>query len=264
LKVAVTVVAVYDYHVHSNYSDGSFLERMVAAAADTALDGVGVADHCNVSDREHCRRYRRRFGFNLDRTYERRRDAIAELDAEHDLAVLDGVEMDYHPDDEAAIREFLADAGFDYVIGSVHELRETNVHMDYFAALSERERRDAVEEYFERVVGLVESGLFDVLAHADVVERNPALRGYATEDHYHAVAGALADSETVPEINAGRVDREYGQFHPNDAFLAVLAQYDVPVTVGSDAHEPGRLRGRVPLLREKLADLDIEVVSPLD
>jgi histidinol-phosphatase (PHP family) len=65
-------------------------------------------------------------------------------------------------------------------------------------------------------------------------------------------------------INAGRVDREYGQFHLNDAFLAVLAQYDVPVTVGSDAHEPGRLRGRVPLLREKLADLDVEVVSPLD
>lgn len=251
---------MYDYHVHSNYSDGAFLAGMVGAAADAGLDGVGVTDHCNVSERPHCRRYRRRFGFNLDLTCERRRAAIADLADEHGLAVFDAVEMDYHPADEAAIREFLAEVGFDYAVGSVHELRETNVHGEYFAGLSERAQRSAVDEYFERVVALVESGLFDVLAHADIVERNPALRGYATEDHYHAVAAALADADVVPEVNAGRVDREYGQFHPGDSFLSVLADYGVGVTAGSDAHDPDELRERVPKLREKLATVGLDVV----
>jgi histidinol-phosphatase (PHP family) len=252
---------VYDYHVHSNYSDGRFLGRMVRAAVDAGLEGVGFADHCNVSEREHPRRYRRRFGFNLDLTHERRREAIREYESEHDVRVFDAVEVDYHPADEDAIAAFLDEAGFEYAVGSVHEVREANVHRECFADLDEAEQRAAVDEYFDRLVALVESGLFDIVAHPDIVERNPALRGYATEDHYRAVAAALADSDAVPEMNAGRVDREYGKFHPNPAFLSVLAEYDVPVTLGSDAHSPDALRERTPLLGERLAEVPVETVE---
>ena len=254
---------MYDYHVHSNYSDGEFMGRMVRAAVDAGLDGVGFADHCNVSERDHPQRYRRRFGFNLDVTYERRHDAIREYAAEHDLRVFDAVEMDYHPDDESEIRSFLDEAGFEYAVGSVHEVQGANVHWDYFADLEESGQRAAVEEYFQHLVALVESDLFDIVAHPDIVERNPALRGYATEAHYRAVAEALADSGTVPEINAGRIDREYGEFHPNPEFLDVLGEYDVPVTLGSDAHSPEALRGRVPLLRERVADAPVGTVELL-
>jgi len=252
---------VYDYHVHSSYSDGEFLSLMLQAAADAGLDGVGFADHCNVSGREHLRRYRERFAFNLDVTYERRRGAIEGLRAEHDVEIFDGVEMDYHEADEADIRAFLAEADFDYTVGSVHEIDGANVHWDYFADLSEREQRAAVDEYFERVVSLVESDLFDIAAHVDIVERNPALRGYATEAHYRDVAAALADSRTVPELNAGRIDDAYGEFHPEPAFLDVLAEYGVGVTVGSDAHSPDALRGRTPQLAGRLDAASVETVE---
>jgi histidinol-phosphatase (PHP family) len=252
---------MHDYHVHSNYSDGAFLPGMVEAAADAGLDGIGIADHCNVSGREHLSEYKRLFGFNLDETYERRRKAIETLQERHDVRVYDAVEMDYHPDDEAAIRDFLADAGFEYAVGSVHEIDEQNVHGAYFADLSEADQRAAVEEYFESLLALVESGLFDVLAHADIVERNPALRGYATEDHYRAVAEAVADADVVPELNAGRVDEEYGEFHPAPDFLSILAEYDIPVTVGSDAHSPEALRRRQPMLEERLTEADVAVAT---
>lgn len=252
---------MYDYHVHSNYSDGAFLGRMLRAAEDAGLDGVGFADHCNVSDRDHLQRYRARFGFNLDVTYERRRAAIEDLRGEYDLRIFDAVEVDYHPDDEEEIVAFLREASFDYVVGSVHEIQEANVHWNYFADLDETEQRAAVDEYFDRLASLVESDLFDVLAHPDIVERNPALRGYATADHYRPVARTLAQSETVPEINAGRIDREYGKFHPNSAFLSVLAEFDVPVTVGSDSHSPEALVERTPLLREKLDAADVGTVD---
>ena len=252
---------MHDYHVHSNYSDGVFMGRMVRAAADAGLDGVGFADHCNVSEREHLRRYKRRFGFNLDVTYERRRAAIEEYAAEHELRVFDAVEVDYHPADEERIRSFLAEADFEYAVGSVHEIDEANVHWDYFADLSEDEQRGAVDEYFDHLVALVESELFDIVAHPDIIERNPALRGYATEDHYRAVAAALADASAVPEINAGRIDREYGQFHPKPTFLSVLAEYDVPVTLGTDAHSPAELHERVPRLHERASEAPVETVE---
>jgi len=252
---------MHDYHVHSSYSDGRFLGWMVQAAEDAGLDGVGFADHCNVSDREHMRRYKRRFGFNLDVTYERRRAAIEELRADSDVRIFDAVEMDYHPADEAEIAAFLEEAAFDYAVGSVHEIQEANVHWRYFADLSPDEQRAAVDEYFDRVVALVESGLFDVVAHPDIVERNPALRGYATRDHYEAVAAALADSDTVPELNAGRIDGDYGEFHPNPEFLSVLADYDIAVTVGSDAHGPDELRERLPMLTDRLGSATVEVTD---
>ncbi|WP_123537959.1 PHP domain-containing protein [Halosimplex salinum] len=252
---------MYDYHVHSSYSDGEFLDRMLGAAADAGLDGVGFADHCNVSERDHLRRYKKRFGFNLDVTYERRREAIAALREEYDLRIFDAVEVDYHPADEPAIRAFLDDADFDYTVGSVHEVRTYNVHEGYFAELSAAERREAVDEYFERLVALVESDLFDVAAHLDIVERNPALRGHATRDHYEAVAAALAEAETVPEVNAGRIDREYAEFHPAPEFLDVLADHGVAVTVGSDSHDPEALRERIPLLRDRLSDAAVDVAD---
>jgi len=252
---------MHDYHVHSNYSDGRMLPLMLDAAADAGLDGVGIADHCNVSERDRMQRFKREFGFNLDLTHERRREAIATLRSRYDLTIYDAVEMDYHPDDEREIRAFLEATDFDYAIGSVHELRGHNVHQNYFADLSAAEQRDTVDEYFERVVALVESGLFDIVAHPDIVERNPALRGLATESHYRDVALALAESPTFPELNAGRIDREYGRFHPRSAFLDVLAEYDVPVTIGSDAHTPDALRERVPLLGERVAELGLDVVT---
>jgi histidinol-phosphatase (PHP family) len=105
-----------------------------------------------------------------------------------------------------------------------------------------------VDEHFERVVTLVESGLFDVLAQSDIVEQNPPLRGCATDEHYRDVDRALADSTTVPEVNAGRIDREYGEFRPNPAFLSALAKYDVAVIPGSDAPVSGQVHERVALL----------------
>jgi histidinol-phosphatase (PHP family) len=246
---------VYDYHLHSNYSDGDFLPSMLRAAEEAGLDGVGVADHCNVLPSDRMRRLRDAFGFTLDETYERRRSAIESLREYFDVRVYDAAEMDFHPDAVEDIAAFLDEADFDYTVGSVHYLDERNVHYeDYFADRSVSERREYVETYFDHVVALAESELFEVAAHVDLVERNPALRGLATREQYERVARAFADSRTVPEINAGRVLDDYGEFHPAPEFFAVCRDYDVEFTVGSDAHAPEEVTARAEELRRFAAD----------
>ena len=234
-----------DYHTHSNYSDGSFLWSMLSAAEDAGLDAIGFADHCNVWPDDSYTVRKKAMGFNLDLTHERRREAIDHLRDRFDVRVFDAVEMDYDPDHEAAIETFLDDVGFDYAVGSVHFLDGTNVHLEgQFADRPAAEREQLVETYFDDLVSLVESELFEIAAHVDIVERNPALRGFATEEQYHRVAAALEASRTVPELNAGRVDAEYGQIHPTPAFLDVLLEYDVEFVLGSDSHEPETLGSR--------------------
>ncbi|TMT86145.1 histidinol-phosphatase [Haloterrigena sp. H1] len=252
-----------DFHVHSNYSDGEFLRSMVRAAESAGLEGVGVADHCNVATRDYHASMRSVYGFNLDLTYERRRQGIDRVREEFSLEIYDAVEMDYDPRDEAAIDAFLSEAGFDYAIGSVHDVDGRNVQVSsHFDAMSGAERDAVVDDYFDQLVALVESELFEIAAHVDLLERTPPLRGRATDDHYRRVAQAFADSRTIPEINAGRALSDAGVVHPSDRLLSLLREYDVAVTVGTDSHRPTEIPDRVDFLADFIAETGLEPVVP--
>ncbi|WP_435359980.1 PHP domain-containing protein [Haloarchaeobius sp. DFWS5] len=254
---------MYDYHVHSNYSDGRFLPRMSFAAQAAGLDGVGFADHCNVSERDDPQSFKELFGFNLDQTYERRRRAIEHVREEADIEVYDAVEMDYDERDKNRIRAFLDVANFDYAIGSVHTVGEYNVQSPaQFESLSEGELDEFVDDYYDALCSLAESELFDIAAHPDLLERTEPFRGRATIDHYDRAAKAFADSRTVPEINAGRAVGEDSFVHPAPDFLDCLREYDVDVTIGTDSHRPHEIGERVEFLDSFLAERGIETVSP--
>lgn len=100
------VLVLHDYHVHSTYSDGTGLPRIVAAAEKAGLEAIGFSDHCNVSERESAIHEKYEQGFNLDMTYERRREAIEGLCERTELTIYDAVELDYDPRDEGPIRAF--------------------------------------------------------------------------------------------------------------------------------------------------------------
>ncbi|WP_254543228.1 PHP domain-containing protein [Halomarina pelagica] len=252
----------YDYHVHSTYSDGSFLRWMVRAAERAGLEGVGIADHCNVSERESMVAAKRDHGFNLDLTHERRRSAIERVREDAAIDIFDAVELDYDPRDEDAIRRFLDGNEFDYAIGSVHTVDDLNVQVpSLFDDWSESDRRDLTDDYFDGLVALIESELFEIAAHPDLLERNPNLRGFATDEHYRRVAEAFERSRTVPELNAGRVLRDYGEFSPRPAFLSVLREYDVAVTLGSDSHRPDEIAPRHERVREFREEIDLDLVE---
>ena len=256
-------MAVLDYHLHSEYSDGSSMERMVDAAAEAGLDGIGFADHCNVTS-EVIRKDR---GYFLHETYRERRKEIADLREEHDVRLFDTVEVDYYPHDEDRIRSFLEKAEFDFTIGSVHYVRDRHVaEVGYFSKQSQAERQRLVDCYFDSLVQLIDSELFDIAAHLDIFERYEPFRGLATEDHYASIVEALDRSRTVPEINVGRLftsygDAPYGQTHPKPAFLEYLADHGVAFTFGSDSHSPDVVKEAAEYYRDTLAPSEFSFVT---
>ena len=232
---------------------------MVDAAEAAGLDAVGFADHCNLS--EAWRDERLLWNRNFDRTYARRREALAIAGDRTDLTLYDAVEMDYEPELEAAIDAFLSDAHFDYAIGSVHYVAGRQVFpFESFDDASEADRRAFVDDYYDAVVDLVESELFDVLAHVDLVENHPALNGLTTAAHRERVAAACADSRTVPEINAGRAgDRgDFDLFHPTEPFFDAFRDRGVRFVLGTDSHDPEDFADRVPRLERYIDETGIE------
>ncbi|GAB3020640.1 PHP domain-containing protein [Natronobiforma cellulositropha] len=254
---------MYDTHAHSTYSDGSFLAGMVDAATAAGLEGIGFADHCSVSGRPAQRDARDALGFNLDRTYERRRRAISRLRERADITVYDAVEMDYDPRDDERIAAFLESADFQYAIGSVHFVDDLNVqHTPNFTDLPEATLGRLVDGYFDTLIEMLESGHFDIAAHPDLIERTPPLAGRATDDHYRRAARAFADSRTIPEINAGRACSDTELVHPAPRFLECLLEHDVPVILGTDSHHPDEFGPRVEFLETFTDRWGLEAVTP--
>ncbi len=254
---------MHDLHAHSNYSDGSPLWRMVAAAEKAGLDSIGFADHCTLSGDEAFRQHRRVNGFALDVTVDRRRDAIATLRDETGMAIHDAVEVDFLPGETDRIRSFLDGQPFDYTLGSVHHIGTDHI-MDPrpFRGMSVEEKRAVIDRYVDRYREMAMSGLFDIVAHIDVFERNPELRGVATDEHRDGLVAAVVDAGAVTEVNAGRVLGALGEMHPAPAMLERLREADVPVTVGSDAHRPGELVDRASVLDRFVAEHGIDPVGP--
>jgi histidinol-phosphatase (PHP family) len=247
-----------DVHAHTTFSDGSELSAMVDAAEGAGLDALGLTDHCIVTEDA----FGRRAKYDLVETYERRRAAIDAARAETDLTLYDAAEVSYAAGETDAIREFLSTADFEYTIGSVHFAGEYDYTADApYADADDESRRAAVERYYDAVVALVESGLFDVLGHLDLPERRAALRGFSRPEDYERVAAALADSRTVPEINAGRVHRSLGRVHPDTEMLSPFCDRGVGFVLGTDSHRPDELTRRVPALEAVADETGAELVG---
>ena len=248
----------YDYHVHSTYSDGAEMAEMAEAAEAAGLEGLGFADHCNVSATEPGTT----LGYDLDETYGERRRELRALRESVDLRLVDAVEMDYRPEDEERIEAFLEEAEFELAIGSVHHVGRRDVATPApFVDDPEDALGEFVDRYYDLVVDLIGSELFDVVAHLDLTERNPQLRGYGSEDHYRRVAAAFDDSRTVPELNAGRVFRGPEEIHPHPAFLDVLQGAGVAFATGTDSHVPEEIGERVAYIEDVVAERSIETVD---
>lgn len=247
-----------DVHAHTTFSDGSDLSAMIEAAAGADLEGLGLTDHCIVTDDE----FGRRGKYDLVETYERRRDVIDAAREETDLTLYDAAEVSFVMQNADAIRDFVSTADFEYTIGSVHFAGEFDYTSDapYVDADGES-RRAAVDRYYDAVVELIDSELFEVLGHLDLPERREPLRGFTRPEDYERVAAALADSCTVPEINAGRVHRSLGRVHPNTEALSHFRDHGVAFVVGTDSHRPDELRRRVPALRRVTTDVAVDLAG---
>jgi len=247
-----------DIHTHTTFSDGSEIDAMIAAAERADLDALGLTDHCIVTDDS----FGRRAQYDLVETYEARREVIDEARDGTELTLYDAAEMSYVEADEDRIAAFLDEADFAYTIGSVHFAGPYGYTSGtQYADASDAERRAAVERYYDAVVALIESELFDVLGHLDLPERVDSLRRYTARDDYERVAAALADSPTVPEINAGRVNRSLGRPHPDPALLDVFAEAGVRFVLGSDSHRPHEIESRVPALRAVASEHDLDPID---
>ncbi len=140
-----------------------------------------------------------------------------------------GLEADYHPGTEDFVRGVIDAHPFDYVIGSVHYLGETqDLHAVY-------------AQYYDLVVRLAGTGLYDILGHPDVIKKF----GHRPSEDYEPLERraleAVAKAGMALDVNTSGLGRPAKEIYPSLRILKAARSMGIDITFGSDAHDPRRV-----------------------
>lgn len=150
-----------------------------------------------------------------------------------------GLEIDYFPEYEGQIAEILSGLSLDYVLGSVHFIGPWGFDMGPDAGWPDRDIDEVYASYFALANQMILSGAFDIMAHPDVIKIFGHKPSMALGGYYEEVADNLARMGMCAEVSTAGLRKPVGEMYPGPAFLAVLRAHNVPITLSSDAHEPG-------------------------
>jgi len=157
----------------------------------------------------------------------------------NDLSIKLGIEADYIPGNNTALNRLLALYPFDYVLGSVHFVNGWAV--DNPANKNEYEHINLDEiyaAYFSCLQSAARSGLFNIMAHPDLIKKF----GYRPKSDltflYEQTARIIAKANVCIEVNTAGLRYPAREIYPSLELLRLFKKYGVPATVGSDAHLP--------------------------
>jgi histidinol-phosphatase (PHP family) len=235
-----------DYHLHlrpdepdtppERFFTAENVARYREAAAAAGIDELGVAEHV----------YRFRQALDLWRHPFWREQALDDLDAYCEFArgagLKLGVECDFVAGAEERTAALLEARDFDYVVGSVHFVGEAAVDHEGWDVWEGSGDADEVwRRYFEALAACARCGLFDVLAHPDLVKiwgRGRPLPERDPRAYYEPAVEAIAASGIAVEVSTAGLRKPVGEIYPAPAFAELCVEAGVPFALSSDAHLP--------------------------
>jgi histidinol-phosphatase (PHP family) len=236
-----------DYHVHlrpdgegtpaERYFTAENAERYRAVASEQGIDELGVSEHvyrfqqaltvwrhpfwvANATDDidEYCRFLREQTDLRL------------------------GIEADFIPGAEDRMANLLAARDFDYVVGSVHFIAEKALDMDEYSIWDGATSAEEIwRRYFEVLGQAARSGLFDILAHPDLVKvwgRDRPLPEGDLRRFYELAMDGIVESGIAIEVSTAGLRKRAKEIYPAPAFLEMCVEAGAPIALSSDAHVP--------------------------
>jgi histidinol-phosphatase (PHP family) len=149
-----------------------------------------------------------------------------------------GLECDYWPGLEGFLKEQLKWAEFHHVLGSVHCHMGEYQEIFWGADVMANQRL-----YFEHLAIAAESGLFDTLAHPDLI-KNSFTRDWKLEpllEHVFKCLDRIAATGVAMELNTSGLLKRVPEFNPGMTMLKAMRERGIPVVIGSDSHVPSRV-----------------------
>ena len=212
--------------------------ELATQAVRLGLREVGFSDH-NPMPQDNFDEWRM-FETDLDRYVEN----VQQARRDHPQLIIKlALEVDFIPGHEDWIRDLAARHPWDYLIGAVHYVSESWA-LDNPEKLSEWKRRDAFEvwsAYFDRLTLAASSGLFEIIAHADLCKKFCFSPRQDCTPLFTRFLEAAKRHDVAMELNTAGLRKECQEIYPSPRIVHLAKQAGVMITFGSDAHAPSEV-----------------------
>ena len=255
----------YDYHTHTSHSfdSNASMKSMIERAIAIGLEEIAITDHIDFTWPECEIISPLGIAANMK--------AIQAVWAKYagKIKVLAGIELGLRPDLAEVGRKIVAEHDFDIVIGSAHEIDGIDFYYGHW--YQGRPKHAAYMLYFENLLATVQAcDCYDVLGHLDYVERygrydDKSLHHGDYQEVIDEILKTVIQKGKGIEINTSGYANGLGHPHPQMPGIKRFVQLGGEViTVGSDAHAPGRIAGNFDDVYKILQSLGIKYITRFD
>lgn len=219
-----------DYRVHSQISPDarSTIDEMCSRAVELNMTEIGFSEHVEFQPKDPGYRF-------FDYVRYTQLIELARTKYKGRLIIRKGAEIDYTYEYEAQTREWLEGKDFDFLIDAVHYIDDISFDLRGDLAMPVSM---ATQKYFAKIGQAVESGLFKVIGHFDLI------RDYLPRDEddfsplleeIDTVFEKIVEKKVHLEINSRR--NAGGEPYPSRSLiLRYLTKGGEFFSFGSDAH----------------------------
>ena len=149
------------------------------------------------------------------------------------------LEADFIPGYEAKTKEIISSYPYDYIIGSVHFIDDWAFDDP---AAKEYWKVHNVNEVYRKYYALLrqsaKTGFFQIIGHPDLPKKFGARPTEDLTDDIVATAKVFKETGVAIEINTAGIRKPIGEMYPAPNCLKIYHDAGVPLTFGSDAHDP--------------------------
>jgi histidinol-phosphatase (PHP family) len=176
-----------------------------------------------------------------------------------------GIEADFVPGREDRMANLLDGRDWDYVVGSVHFLGDQalDIRGEYDIWRSNSPEK-VWSRYFETLGEAARTGMYDVLAHPDLVkvwgQGSPRPEGDPRRYYERALDG-IVEGDVAIEVSTAGLRKPVEEIYPSRAFLELCIEAGRPVSLSSDAHVPEQLGHEYERAVEWLCDAGVEELA---
>jgi histidinol-phosphatase (PHP family) len=206
------------------------MEEYVLKAIELGIDIYGFSEHAPMKNFED--------GYRLvlekQKFYE---TEVLKLQKKYkeQIKILLGYEVDYIKGDY--ILDEILHANVDYLIGSVHYIKEWGFDNPEFIKEYEKRNIDTVwKDYFDAVIDMVQSGQFDIVGHLDLIKVFNFMPTLDIKKLVLPVLQEIKKANMVVEINSSGFRKPVAEQYPSMDILELVYELDIPITFSSDAH----------------------------
>lgn len=234
---------VPDYHMHTprcRHAIGN-MAAYAEAAIGLGLREIGFSDHAPLPE-EKDDGWRMKAG-ELDDYIREAEEVRARFRCR--LQVRIALEVDYYPGCESFVGDLASAYAWDYIIGSVHYIGAWGFdNEDFIDHWEGKDIEQAYCEYFALVGDSARSGLFDIIAHPDLIKKfghRPPLGSRKVFEAEETMLRQVKESGCVLEISSAGLRKPVGEIYPHARIIAKATEMGIPFAYGSDAHAPGEV-----------------------